>query len=147
MLRSSVVGSPAAGGPAGTAQFLGGGTTVHGGVKFYRGAPKAARSYVEADHSRADDYYLAEGTGLAELQVGTGPERVPRDLEERVADGVELVERELLLADPLEQRSMLATDDEEDDPAGEEDSPEGHECDLRSCHVQISIVMILRESA
>lgn len=73
MLRVSVAGSAAAGGPAGTAQFLGGGTTVHGGVKFYRGAPKAARSYVEADHSRADDYYLAEGTGLAELLVGVNP--------------------------------------------------------------------------
>ena len=38
---------------------------VHGGVKFYRGAAKAARAYVERDHSRADDYYLAEGTGVA----------------------------------------------------------------------------------
>jgi conjugative relaxase-like TrwC/TraI family protein len=38
---------------------------VHGGVKFYRGPPAAARCYVEADRSRADDYYLAEGTGLA----------------------------------------------------------------------------------
>ena len=39
---------------------------MHGGVKFYRGSAAAARSYVEADHSRADDYYLAEGSGLAE---------------------------------------------------------------------------------
>jgi hypothetical protein len=39
---------------------------VHGGVKFYRGASKAARTYVERDRSRADDYYLAEGTGVAE---------------------------------------------------------------------------------
>ena len=38
---------------------------LHGGVKFYRGAATAARSYVEADRSRVDDYYLAEGTGLA----------------------------------------------------------------------------------
>ncbi len=45
---------------------------MHGGVKFYRGSAAAARSYVEADHSRADDYYLAEGTGLAEHYVG-GP--------------------------------------------------------------------------
>lgn len=73
MLRSSVVGSPTAGGPADTAQFLSGGAAVHGGVKFYRGAPQAARSYLEADHSRADDYYLAEGTGLAELLVGVNP--------------------------------------------------------------------------
>jgi thymidine kinase len=39
---------------------------VHGGVKVYRGSAAAARHYVEADRSRADDYYLAEGTGIAE---------------------------------------------------------------------------------
>ncbi|MAY97862.1 MAG: hypothetical protein CMH84_15215 [Nocardioides sp.] len=39
---------------------------MHGGVKFYRGSAAAARTYVEADHSRADDYYLAEGSGVAE---------------------------------------------------------------------------------
>ncbi|WP_121253956.1 MobF family relaxase [Nocardioides ferulae] len=39
---------------------------MHGGVKFYRGSAAAARSYVEADHARADDYYLAEGSGIAE---------------------------------------------------------------------------------
>ena len=44
---------------------------MHGGVKFYRGSPGAARSYVEADRSRVDDYYLAEGTGLAERYVAT----------------------------------------------------------------------------
>ena len=44
---------------------------MHGGVKFYRGSAAAARSYVEADRSRADDYYLAEGTGLAERYVAT----------------------------------------------------------------------------
>src|SRR5688500_9173938 len=44
---------------------------MHGGVKFYRGSAAAARSYVEADHSRADDYYLAEGTGVAERYVAT----------------------------------------------------------------------------
>ena len=38
---------------------------VHGGLKIYRGSPAAARAYVEADRSRADDYYLAEGSGLA----------------------------------------------------------------------------------
>ena len=36
-------------------------------MKFYRGAGKAARAYVEADHHRADDYYLAEGSGIAQL--------------------------------------------------------------------------------
>jgi conjugative relaxase-like TrwC/TraI family protein len=34
-------------------------------MKVYRGAAAAARHYVEADRSRADDYYLAEGSGLA----------------------------------------------------------------------------------
>ncbi len=42
---------------------------MHGGVKFYRGSPGAARSYVEADRSRVDDYYLAEGTGVATRYV------------------------------------------------------------------------------
>jgi exodeoxyribonuclease V alpha subunit len=50
---------------------------VHGGVKFYRGAAKAARAYVESDHSRADDYYLAEGTGIAGRLAAT-PEGVAR---------------------------------------------------------------------
>ena len=38
---------------------------MHGGVKFYRGAAKAARAYLERDRSRADDYYLTEGSGVA----------------------------------------------------------------------------------
>jgi exodeoxyribonuclease V alpha subunit len=38
---------------------------MQGGMKVYAGAPAAARHYVEADRSRADDYYLAEGTGVA----------------------------------------------------------------------------------
>ena len=44
---------------------------MHGGVKFYRGAAKAARAYVERDRSRADDYYLAEGTGIAAWLTAT----------------------------------------------------------------------------
>ena len=44
---------------------------MHGGVKVYRGNPAAARNYVEADHARVDDYYLAEGTGLAQRFVAT----------------------------------------------------------------------------
>jgi exodeoxyribonuclease V alpha subunit len=44
---------------------------MHGGVKFYRGSASAARSYVEADRSRVDDYYLAEGTGVAERYVAS----------------------------------------------------------------------------
>ena len=38
-------------------------------MKVYRGSAGAARTYVEADRSRVDDYYLAEGTGLAERHV------------------------------------------------------------------------------
>jgi exodeoxyribonuclease V alpha subunit len=44
---------------------------MHGGLKVYRGSPAAARSYVEADRGRADDYYLAEGTGIAQLHLAT----------------------------------------------------------------------------
>ena len=44
---------------------------MHGGVKFYRGAASAARAYVERDRSRADDYYLTEGTGVAVRMAAT----------------------------------------------------------------------------
>ncbi|MBV9830831.1 MAG: relaxase domain-containing protein, partial [Marmoricola sp.] len=40
-------------------------------MKFYRGSPAAARAYVEQDRSRADDYYLAEGSGVADRYVGS----------------------------------------------------------------------------
>ena len=40
-------------------------------MKVYRGPAAAARNYVEADRSRADDYYLAEGSGLAARYVAT----------------------------------------------------------------------------
>ena len=40
---------------------------MKGGSKFYRGSGRGARAYVEADHHRADDYYLAEGAGIAEM--------------------------------------------------------------------------------
>ncbi len=42
---------------------------MHGGMKVYAGSPAAARQYLEAGCGRADDYYLAEGTGIA----GTSP--------------------------------------------------------------------------
>jgi len=32
------------------------GDEMHGGMKVYRGSAAAARTYVEADRSRADDY-------------------------------------------------------------------------------------------
>ncbi|MEU6134754.1 MobF family relaxase [Nocardioides sp. NPDC047086] len=44
---------------------------MHGGLKIYRGSPAAARNYVEADRSRVDDYYLAEGTGVATRYVAS----------------------------------------------------------------------------
>ena len=49
---------------------------MHGGVKVYRGAAAAARNYVDADRSRADDYYLAEGTGIARRLAADGDGRV-----------------------------------------------------------------------
>ena len=48
---------------------------MHGGLKVYRGSPAAARSYVEARRARADDYYLAEGTGIAQRYIAS-PEGV-----------------------------------------------------------------------
>jgi exodeoxyribonuclease V alpha subunit len=44
---------------------------MRGGVVFYQGSAVPARNYVEADRSRADDYYLAEGTGVADRYVAT----------------------------------------------------------------------------
>mgnify|MGYP000622033623 CR=1 FL=1 len=44
---------------------------MHGGMKVYVGDPAAARAYVEADRGRADDYYLAEGTGFARRFTAT----------------------------------------------------------------------------
>src|SRR3954465_4892482 len=52
--------------------------TMHGGMKVYAGRPAAARQYLEADRGRADDYYLAEGTGIARRYTAT-----PRRVEER----------------------------------------------------------------
>lgn len=48
---------------------------VHGGIKVYRGSAIAAHSYVGADRSRVDDYYLAEGTGVSTRYVAS-PSRV-----------------------------------------------------------------------
>ena len=49
---------------------------MRGGVKFYRGSAGAARNYVEAERGRADDYYLAEGTGFAERYSATADGQV-----------------------------------------------------------------------
>ncbi|HLM05697.1 MAG TPA: MobF family relaxase [Blastococcus sp.] len=40
-------------------------------MKVYVGDPAAARAYVEADRGRADDYYLAEGSGFARRFAAT----------------------------------------------------------------------------
>lgn len=61
---------------------------MHGGMKTYRGSPTAARHYVEADRGRADDYYLAEGTGVAE-RYAAGPGVPVRRLEPLTGDGYE----------------------------------------------------------
>ena len=47
---------------------------MRGGVILFRGAGAAARRYLEADRSRADEYYLEAGAARAELSVvdGTG---------------------------------------------------------------------------
>ena len=61
---------------------------MHGGVKVYRGAPSAARNYLDADRSRADDYYLTEGTGIAR-RFGAGPARPMTELAPLPGDGYE----------------------------------------------------------
>jgi exodeoxyribonuclease V alpha subunit len=44
---------------------------MHGGMKVYAGSPAAARQYLEVGCGRADDYYLAEGTGFARRFTAT----------------------------------------------------------------------------
>src|SRR3954454_20200639 len=56
-------------------------------MKVYVGSPAAARAYLEADHARADDYYLAEGTGFAR-RFGAAGGRV-RQLDALAGDGYE----------------------------------------------------------
>src|SRR4051794_30040041 len=49
-------------------------------MKVYAGPPAAARAYLEADRGRADDYYLAERTGVARRFAATAgrvAERAP----------------------------------------------------------------------
>ena len=61
---------------------------MHGGVKVYRGAPSAARNYLDTDRSRADDYYLAEGTGIAR-RFAAGPDAPVVELASLSGDGYE----------------------------------------------------------
>src|SRR4051812_36280442 len=44
---------------------------MRGGMKVYAGSPAAARQYLEVGCGRADDYYLAEGTGFARRFTAT----------------------------------------------------------------------------
>ena len=61
---------------------------MHGGMKTYRGSAAAARHYVEADRGRADDYYLAEGTGVVERYVAS-PDAGVRRMEPMSGDTYE----------------------------------------------------------
>ena len=103
MLRRFVDGSPVIGRP--TRHFLEvrwlstdvveAVVGVHGGVKFYRGAAKAARAYVERDRSRADDYYLGEGSGVAERITATpagvmGPGSMDGETYEQWVAGIDV---------------------------------------------------------
>ena len=49
---------------------------MRGGVILFRGVGAAARRYLEADRSRADEYYLEGGVARAELSVVDGSGRV-----------------------------------------------------------------------
>ncbi len=51
---------------------------MHGGMKTYRGSAVGARTYVEAGLARADDYYLAEGAGIAERYAAAPDDGVRR---------------------------------------------------------------------
>jgi exodeoxyribonuclease V alpha subunit len=61
---------------------------MHGGIKVYRGSAAAARNYLDADRSRADDYYLAEGTGVAR-RFTAGAEGPVLELGSLAGDGYE----------------------------------------------------------
>ena len=61
---------------------------MHGGVKIYNRSPAAARAYVESDRSRVDDYYLAEGSGIAR-RFGATPGEGVIDLGVLDGDGYE----------------------------------------------------------
>src|SRR5919202_5277240 len=81
---------------------------MRGGMKVYTGAPAAARHYVEAERGRADDYYLAEGAGIAR-RYAAGAGRV-RELASLSGDGYEgwVAGVDLATGEP---RGRLRTDD------------------------------------
>lgn len=58
---------------------------MHGGVVLFRGTGADAMRYVEADRSRADDYYLGDATGISYTVLDASGEaisRLPLDTEE-----------------------------------------------------------------
>jgi exodeoxyribonuclease V alpha subunit len=57
-------------------------------MKVYRGAARGARAYLNADHSRADDYYLTEGSGIARRYVA-GAAHPVHQLAPLTGDGYE----------------------------------------------------------
>ncbi len=57
-------------------------------MKVYRGSAAAARNYLDADRSRADDYYLAEGTGVAR-RFTAGPDGPVLELSALTGDAYE----------------------------------------------------------
>jgi hypothetical protein len=81
---------------------------MHGGIKVYRGTAAAARNYLDADRSRADDYYLAEGTGVAR-RFTAGPDGPVVELGSLTGDGYEAWVAGLD-PDTKEPRGRLRTD-------------------------------------
>jgi exodeoxyribonuclease V alpha subunit len=57
-------------------------------MKVYRGAARGARAYLDADRSRADDYYLTEGSGIAR-RYAAGAEHPVRELAPLTGNGYE----------------------------------------------------------
>ncbi|WP_234946331.1 hypothetical protein [Corynebacterium variabile] len=55
---------------------------MKGGISLFRGSGAAARRYVEADRSRADEYYLGADDAIAEYAVldSTGEVTAERSL-------------------------------------------------------------------
>lgn len=53
---------------------------MHGGVVLFRGTGADAMRYVEADRSRADDYYLGDATGISYAVIDASGEASSRPL-------------------------------------------------------------------
>jgi integrase len=66
-------------------------------MEVYAGAPTAARRYLEAGRGRADDHYLAQGTGMARRfaaeQAARYPAPQPAELVSERGDELEAVHR------------------------------------------------------